>query len=109
MIPASGVVYVEPTTHLTRRLVRFQKDDGSYHYYGTYTAYNGQRNMPLLMRISKSGISKVVTLMGRCVQNKGLALFPRRVGSKYAMIGRLDGENLFFRRSDQVSLGRFWG
>lgn len=86
------------------RLVRFQEDDGSYQYFGTYTAYNGRRIMPLLMKVAQRGISYVVTLLGNCVQNKGLALFPRRVDGKYAMIGRLDGENLFYMRSDQVEI-----
>ena len=31
-----------------------------------------------------------------------MALFPRQVGGKYCMIGRQDGENLFFLKSDDL-------
>jgi predicted GH43/DUF377 family glycosyl hydrolase len=34
------------------------------------------------------------------VQNKGMALFPRRVGGRYAMLSRHDDENLFLMYSD---------
>ncbi len=87
------------------RLVRFVDDDGSVRYYGTYTAYDGRRILPQLMESSEPGIAEVHVLNGRYVQNKGMALFPRKIDGSYAMIGRADGENLFLLRSDNV---RFW-
>src|SRR4029453_15313861 len=34
--------------------------------------------------------------------NKGMALFPRKVGGRYAMVARLDNENLYYMQSDNV-------
>jgi predicted GH43/DUF377 family glycosyl hydrolase len=44
-------------------------------------------------------------LTGRCAKNKGMALFPRAIEGRYAMIARLDNENLYYMDSDDV---RFW-
>ena len=87
------------------RLVRFTDDDGSVYYYGTYTAYNGFRILPMLIETSDFRTIKVHTLNGRFVQNKGLALFPRKIDGWYVMISRLDGENLYLMKSDNI---RFW-
>ncbi len=45
------------------------------------------------------------TLNGARAQNKGLALFPRRIGGHYVMCSRIDGENLYLMYSDMV---HFW-
>jgi len=87
------------------RLVRFINDDGSATYYGTYTAYNGFRILPQLLETHTFTILRIHTLNGRYAQNKGMALFPRKVGGWYMMISRLDGENLYLMRSDNVY---FW-
>ena len=87
------------------RLVRFTDDDGSQRYYGTYTAFNGRDILPQLMEAAEPGVAEVHTLSGRCARNKGLALFPRKVDGRYAMIGRVDGEDLFLLTSDNV---RVW-
>lgn len=87
------------------RMVRFADDDGSVCYYGTYTAYNGQRILPQLIETTDFHTVEVHTLNGRHVQNKGLALFPRRVNGWYTMVSRLDGENLYLMTSDNI---RFW-
>ena len=87
------------------RLVRFVEDDGSATYYGTYTAYNGTHVLPQLIETSDFHDLQMHTLNGSCVQNKGLALFPRRIGGHYCMCSRLDGENLFIMYSDIVE---FW-
>jgi predicted GH43/DUF377 family glycosyl hydrolase len=47
----------------------------------------------------------VHTLNGAKAQNKGLALFPRKVGGHYVMSSRIDGENLYIMYSDIV---HFW-
>jgi predicted GH43/DUF377 family glycosyl hydrolase len=84
------------------RLVRFTGDDGSVHYYGTYTAYNGFRIFPHLLEYPVGQNVGVHMLTGRCAKNKGMALFPRTIGGRYAMIARLDNENLYYMESDDV-------
>jgi predicted GH43/DUF377 family glycosyl hydrolase len=87
------------------RLVRFTGNDGSAHYYGTYTAYNGFRIFPHLLEYPAGDNLQVHMLTGRCAKNKGMALFPRPIQGRYAMIARLDNENLFYMESDDVC---FW-
>jgi len=87
------------------RLVRFKGDDGSLHYYGTYTAYNGFRIFPTLIEYPADDCLKVHMLTGRCARNKGMALFPRMIRGRYAMVARLDNENLYYMESEDV---RFW-
>jgi predicted GH43/DUF377 family glycosyl hydrolase len=48
---------------------------------------------------------KFTTLNGPAVQNKGMALFPRKLGGNYAMLGRQDYENLYVMFSDHL---HFW-
>jgi len=77
------------------RFVRFTEDDGSVMYYATYTAYNGRAILPQLIETPDFLRFRVLTLNGSAVQNKGMALFPRRIGGSYAMLSRQDDENLF--------------
>jgi predicted GH43/DUF377 family glycosyl hydrolase len=86
-------------------MVRFVDDDKSFRYYATYTAYNGFRIFPQLSEHDGGPILKIRTLMGTGARNKGLALFPRKIDGKYVMLSRLDGENLFLMRSDNI---RYW-
>jgi predicted GH43/DUF377 family glycosyl hydrolase len=84
------------------RLVLFTGDDGSSHYFGTYTAYDGSRTFPqLLEHHAGQGIESHL-LTGSCAKNKGMALFPRKIRGKYAMVARLDNENLYYMESDDV-------
>ena len=87
------------------RFVRFVEDDGRVRYYATYTAYNGRAILPQLLETDDFLSFRALTLNGRAVQNKGMALFPRRVGGRYAMISRQDDENLFLMFSDNP---HFW-
>ena len=41
-------------------------------------------------------------MRGAAVQNKGMALFPRKIDGKYAMIGRQDNENLYLIYSNDL-------
>jgi predicted GH43/DUF377 family glycosyl hydrolase len=77
------------------RFVRFTEDDGSVKYYATYTAYNGDAILPQLIETEDFLHFRILTLNGSAVQNKGMALFPRRIGGRYAMLSRQDDENLF--------------
>jgi predicted GH43/DUF377 family glycosyl hydrolase len=76
------------------RFVRFVEDDGSVMYYATYTAYNGKAILPQLIETRDFLHFRVLTLNGSAAQNKGMALFPRRVQGNYAMLSRQDDENL---------------
>jgi len=87
------------------RLVSFTDDDGAVRYYGTYTAFDGHRILPQMLEFPEPGVAEVHTLHGKYAQNKGMALFPRKVNGAYALIGRIDGENLYFLQSDNI---RFW-
>src|SRR5256886_9636301 len=82
------------------RFVRFVEDDGSVVYYATYTAYNGRVILPQLIETQDFLSFRVVTLNGRAVQNKGMALFPRRINGRYVMLSRQDDENLLIMFSD---------
>ncbi len=82
------------------RFVRFVEDDGTVMYYATYTAYNGRSVLPQLIETRDFLHFRVLTLNGAAVQNKGMALFPRRIDGSYAMLSRQDDENLFIMFSD---------
>jgi predicted GH43/DUF377 family glycosyl hydrolase len=82
------------------RFVRFTEDDGSVMYYATYTAYNGRAILPQFIETLDFLNFRILTLNGGRVQNKGMALFPRRIGGRYAMLSRYDDENLFLMYSD---------
>ena len=87
------------------RMVRFVEDDGSVAHYGTYTAYNGYRTLPMLMSCNDFRRIEIHSLNGAAALNKGMALFPRRIGGNYVMCSRIDGENLFISYSDEIT---FW-
>jgi predicted GH43/DUF377 family glycosyl hydrolase len=82
------------------RFVKFTEDDGGVMYYATYTAYNGRVILPQLIETQDFLHFRVLTLNGNAVQNKGMALFPRRIAGRYAMLSRQDDENLFLMYSD---------
>lgn len=84
------------------RLVRFEDGD-RVRYYGTYTAYSGSAIAPQLLETDDFGEFVLRPMTGAAARNKGMALFPRRIGGKFAMIGRQDNENLFYLESDDVS------
>jgi predicted GH43/DUF377 family glycosyl hydrolase len=84
------------------RFVRFTDDDGSVLYCATYTAYNGRAILPQFIETQDFLHFRVLTLNGDAVQNKGMALFPRRIGGRYAMLSRQDDENLFIMFSDSL-------
>ena len=87
------------------RFVRFCDTSGGVTYYATYTAYNGFDVLPMLLETKDFVSFTIRTLNGRAVQNKGMALFPRKINGRYMMISRQDGENLFIMSSDNI---HFW-
>jgi predicted GH43/DUF377 family glycosyl hydrolase len=82
------------------RFVRFTEDDGTVTYYATYTAFDGYEIMPQLIQTDDFVSFRIGTLNGPAAQNKGMALFPRRVGGKFVMLSRRDRENLHLATSD---------
>ncbi len=84
------------------RLVRFVDDDGEATYYATYTGYNGFAIASKLLETKEFLNFKSVTLTGKAAQNKGMALFPRRVNGKYAMLCRRDNECNYVAFSDSL-------
>ena len=87
------------------RFVLFTEDDGTHTYFATYTAYDGRTTNPQLLKTDDFLEFSFITLSGAAVQNKGMALFPRKVGGRYAMLSRQDNENIFVMFSDDL---RFW-
>ncbi|MCH8889459.1 MAG: glycoside hydrolase family 130 protein [Myxococcales bacterium] len=86
------------------RFVRFVEDDGSDRYYATYTAFDGQKILPQLIETADFVEFRVLTLNGARAHNKGMALFPRRIRGRFAMLSRHDNENIHFLTSDDIHL-----
>jgi predicted GH43/DUF377 family glycosyl hydrolase len=87
------------------RFVQFFNDNGEVVYFATYTAYNGITILPQLIETKDFIKFNILTLNGKAVQNKGMALFPRKIGGRYAMLSRQDGENNHIMFSDNI---HFW-
>lgn len=83
------------------RFVEF--NDGSRTvYYATYTAYSGREIRSELLETTDFRSFRLVPMSGSAAENKGMALFPRKIGGRYAMIGRQDNENLYLIYSDDL-------
>jgi predicted GH43/DUF377 family glycosyl hydrolase len=87
------------------RFVRFRQDDGKETYFATYTAYDGRTTSPQLLETADFLDFRFRTLAGAAVRNKGMALFPRKIGGRFAMLSRQDNENIFLMFSDDL---HFW-
>jgi len=87
------------------RFVKFTHDDGEVTYYATYTAYDGHSILSQLIETKDFKTFNISTLNGEGVKDKGMALFPRKVNGKYAMLSRQDGENNYIMFSDNLY---FW-
>lgn len=81
------------------RFVHFTHEDGSKIYYATYTAYDGRIALPQIMETSDFSRVKFTNLSG-AIQNKGFALFPRKIDGKYWMLSRQDDVNVLIMSSD---------
>ena len=84
------------------RFVEFT-DDGKRSYYATFTAYSGRAIRSELIETNDFVTFRMSPLTGPAARNKGMALFPRRIDGRYAMIGRQDNENLYLIYSDDLS------
>ena len=84
------------------RLVRFTDHDGVESVIGTYTAFDGQSARGELLRGVDQRTFEMRALTGAMAGYKGMALFPRRIDGRFAMIGRQDSENLWLLYSDNL-------
>ena len=106
--PLSGTV-IFPVTPMQRngledlRLVRFQDGGEEPVYYGSYTAYSGRAIRSELLETRDFLDFTMRPMTGSAAVNKGMAIFPRRVNGRYAVIGRQDSESLFFITSDSIT------
>jgi predicted GH43/DUF377 family glycosyl hydrolase len=71
-------------------------------YYATYTAYSGRAIRSELIETSDFVSFRLSALKGSAARNKGMALFPKKIDGKYAMIARQDNENLYLIYSDDL-------
>jgi predicted GH43/DUF377 family glycosyl hydrolase len=87
------------------RFVRFRGEDSTDTYYATFTAFDGKTIVPELVETSDFLHFRFLTLNGPAAENKGMAIFPRKIGGQYAMLSRQDNENMYLMFSDNV---HFW-
>jgi predicted GH43/DUF377 family glycosyl hydrolase len=83
------------------RFVQFS-DGGRTTYYATYTAYRGTAIRSELIETSDFLSFRMTPLQGAAARNKGMALFPRKIDGRFAMIARQDNENLYLAYSDDL-------
>ena len=88
------------------RFVKFTDDNGDVTYYATYTAYDGINILPKLILTQDFYHFKVMPIHGEVAQNKGMALFPRKIKGKYVMLCRGDGVNNYIAFSDNINIWR---
>ncbi len=86
------------------RFVRFTDDDGSQTFYATYTAYSGSQISQQLLTTRDFQSFTSAPIVGQAAVNKGLALFPRRIGGRFAAMSRSDRETNSVAYSDHLSV-----
>jgi predicted GH43/DUF377 family glycosyl hydrolase len=86
------------------RFVKFIDDNRKVTYYATYTAYDGITILPKLLETDNFYHFKALPIHGEIARNKGMALFPRKIKDKYAMICRIDGVNNYIAYSDNINI-----
>lgn len=86
------------------RFVKFTDENGEETYYATYTAFDGITILPKLLETKDFYYFKVLAIHGEIAQNKGMALFPRKIKGKYAMLCRIDGVNNYIAYSDNINI-----
>jgi predicted GH43/DUF377 family glycosyl hydrolase len=87
------------------RFVCFQTDGGTCTYFATFTAFDGTTVVPELLETSDFLHFRFITLNGPAAKNKGMAMFPRKIGGRYAMLARQDNESISLMFSDNI---HFW-
>jgi predicted GH43/DUF377 family glycosyl hydrolase len=74
---------------------RFVKipEDGAPRYVATYTAFDGRNVAQQLLETDDFVTFTSSPLAGRGAENKGLAIFPRRIGDRFVGLSRYDRES----------------
>jgi len=98
------VSYSETNGIEDARFLRFIDEDGSITYYATYTAYNGHTILSTLLETKDFYNFKIKPLYGQYAVEKGMALFPRKINGKYAMLSRHDGYSNYIMYSDNINV-----
>jgi predicted GH43/DUF377 family glycosyl hydrolase len=88
------------------RFVKFTEDNGEVTYYATYTAYDGISILPKLLQTKYFYHFEISPIHGEIAQNKGMALFPRKINGKYVMLCRIDGVSNYIAFSDNINIWR---
>lgn len=86
------------------RFVHFTDDDNSVKIFATYTAFDGKTILPKLISTEDFYKFRVMPMHGNGARDKNLALFPRKIKGKYAMLARVDGVNNYIMYSDRTTL-----
>ena len=86
------------------RFVRFVDDDGSVTFFASYTAYSGIHIRQQLLTTTDFQFFVSTPMVGRAAANKGLALFPRRIGGRFAALSRSDRESNTIAYSDRPNV-----
>ncbi|GAC1375823.1 MAG: glycoside hydrolase family 130 protein [Actinomycetota bacterium] len=84
------------------RFVRLVEDDASVTYYATYTAYDGSHVVPQILATTDFRTFRALQLTGASAKNKGMALFPRRIGGRYMTLSRWDRESNSLAASENL-------
>jgi len=88
------------------RFVKFTDDNGEVSYFATYTAYDRMTILPKLISTTDFYNFKILPINGEIAQNKGMALFPRKINGKFAMLCRIDGFNNYIAYSNSINVWR---
>ncbi len=84
------------------RFVEFTHENGRKEFIGTYTAYDGHKITPQLIRTEDFIHFQIRTMFGKAVSDKGFALFPEKINGKYVMTARQGGEDITIMESNDL-------
>lgn len=84
------------------RFVQFVEDDGTCAYYGTYTAFDRSNISLQMLRTTDFRTFSSSPIAGAAAVGKGLALFPRRIGGRFAALTRSDRETNGIATTDDL-------
>lgn len=101
-------IVIFPTTYRQRhgledvRLVRFVDDNDEVRYLGTYTAFSGEAIRQEILSTHDFQTFELSAIRGPASEGKGMALFPRRIDGRFAMLGRQDHETISLMLSNDL-------
>ncbi|WEK43214.1 MAG: glycoside hydrolase family 130 protein [Candidatus Sphingomonas colombiensis] len=84
------------------RMVDFVDDDGQHSCIGTITGVGTESVRQELLHTNDFRSFDLTPIAGPYAATKGMVLFPRRIGGRYAMLGRVDHDSLWLLSSDNL-------